>query len=79
MTPSFIIVKWLINHIDKQSVTHASERKEWRESSERVSREMVGQMRENAEQVTTQLKEDTNRMEKAVDQLASSLQRLTQK
>ena len=29
----FIIVKWLINHIDKQAETHREERAEWRESS----------------------------------------------
>ena len=33
----FIIVKWLIAHIDKQAERHKDERAEWRQSSDEVA------------------------------------------
>ena len=36
-TTLFVIVRWLIAHIDKQAVEHRSERAEWRSSSEKTN------------------------------------------
>ena len=33
----FTIVKWLINHIDKQADRHESEREEWRKSQSDIT------------------------------------------
>lgn len=33
----FVIVKWLIAHIDKQAERHTKERSEWRQSSDDVA------------------------------------------
>ena len=33
----FVIVKWLIAHIDKQAERHATERTEWRKSSDAIA------------------------------------------
>jgi hypothetical protein len=36
----FAIVKWLIGHIDNQSEKHREERREWRESAERITKDV---------------------------------------
>ena len=36
----FAIVKWLIGHIDHQSEKHREERREWRESAERITKDV---------------------------------------